>query len=218
MRRRPVSPATPAGRPRLLRGAARSLLATPWFAAGTGFVIAAGLWVYAPHAVLTFPSTTPFDVPCVGQGCHSQGTADGSGRLAVSTPGQRMVQPKAHQHWATSAGSDQHGAATPIVVKFELLRQRQDTFYALITASGQQVPVNWTLTFEMPGTQIGTVLGATWKLSTAGDGGTASPPSDQSSADAHDISIVITGSGTANMPIDCVFDGGSCSFVTVSAS
>src|SRR5271169_558810 len=39
-----------------VRRAVRGLLMTPWFAASTGFVIAAGLWVYSPHASIRFPS------------------------------------------------------------------------------------------------------------------------------------------------------------------
>src|SRR5260370_20317743 len=35
--------------------AVRGLLVTPWFAASTGFVVAAGMWLYSPHARINFP-------------------------------------------------------------------------------------------------------------------------------------------------------------------
>src|SRR6202035_1092864 len=57
------------GRQSLFRGATRSLFVTPWFAAATGFVIAAGLWVYSPHTVLRFPNSEPGVSVCQSTGC-----------------------------------------------------------------------------------------------------------------------------------------------------
>lgn len=70
----------------MLRGATRGLAATPWFAAGTGFVLAAGLWMYSPHARLQFPQAAPNAVPCARQSCNGP-VAGGTGSLAVTTPG-----------------------------------------------------------------------------------------------------------------------------------
>ncbi len=202
------------GGPRLARGAARSLLVTPWFAAGTGFVIAAGLWVYSPHTVLRFPSGALNDTPCKAKGCGVQPSGPTSGSLAVTTPGVTI------QH--AESGDERHGKPDlvnkgPIAglrFDFSVIWQRRDSFSALITVSGNSLPRSWRLSFSIPGVLINYVAGADWQPSANGDGGTASLPSPLGGDPAASARIRLTlgGTGTANMPANCEFDGYSCTF------
>jgi hypothetical protein len=197
-----------------MRGAARSLLVTPWFAAGTGFVIAAGLWIYSPHAVLRFPDSAPATVPCLGRACSPVG-GPGGGQLAVSTPGKKLKDQQRSRQRGQPDAPGGHPAAQSVTVDFTILWQQDGKFGALITVSGRRVPDDWTLSFELAGTQISSVIGASWQASPSGDGGTASAESGQHSdhrQDENAVNFMIAGSGSAGTPGSCVFDGASCSF------
>ena len=90
-----------AAEPGLMAGAVRGLVATPWFAAATGFVVAAGLWIYSPHAELKFPSSAVGTVPCTAQGCGD-----------YSRPGWRRARDdQGPAHHALRDGSGQGGRA-----------------------------------------------------------------------------------------------------------
>jgi hypothetical protein len=195
-----------------MRGAGRSLLVTPWFAAGTGFVIAAGLWIYSPHTVLRFPESTPATVPCVGRVC-SPVSGPGGGQPAVSTPGKKFNGQQRRRHRQT--GAPGMPSAQAVTVGFTIVWQRDGQFGALIAVSGRHVPDDWKLSFEMPGTQISSVVGANWQAAPSGDGGIASPESLRHfdhSDDADAVNFMITGTGSAGTPTNCVFDGASCAF------
>jgi hypothetical protein len=199
-----------------MRAAARSLLVTPWFAAGAGFVLAAGLWIYSPHTELRFPTTMPESVPCA-PGCGISGGHSG-GSLAAKGP---VVQIKNPQHLGRRTGrsnvTGQRNAASGLTFKFTVVWQREDRFVAQIAVSGSSVPSSWQLKFAMPGDEIGYVMGAQWQAAPAGDGGTAS--ADQGYQQGgyqgngrHGFSFSVTGSGSASTPTDCAFDGASCTF------
>ena len=174
--------AAPAGvrRESLFRGATRSLFVTPWFAAATGFVIAAGLWVYSPHTVLRFPSSEPGLSLCKSKGCGQHSTQSG-GKVTTVTPGMQLRGPKAKKigHPAEAGVNRRSTAAAGLTFKFTVLWQRNHGFGANITVSGHKVPGSWRLSFELPGTQIEYVTGVTWDSNSAGDGGTASQASYQ---------------------------------------
>jgi hypothetical protein len=234
----------PGGRPAaagsgLLREAARSLLVTPWFAAGTGFVVAAGLWIYSPHTELRFPDAAPGVSLCPSAGCATD-PGRGAGSLTATTPGTHISSPAARsRHSARPTVSRHHAASSGLVFKFTVLWQRHGSFGAAITVSGHQVPKAWQLSFDLPGVRIGYVMGVSWRTSASGDGGVASPlilpsgggpggggpsggpgptgfgPSGRQHAHGAVIpviSFVITGSGSTAAPADCVFDGAACTF------
>jgi len=162
--------ATGISRPRRMRG----LLVTPWFAAGAGFVIAAGLALNSPHTTLTYRPDTK---PCVGN-CT---TGQSRGSMPASSPG---VQIKTASPAATGSASRGHGSAgrrgqalggqhggtgrpgpAGAGVGFKLLYQRSGQFGLLITVPQAQQGHGWSLRFEIPGTQITHVWGAQWQPS-----------------------------------------------------
>ena len=162
----------------LFRGAARSLFVTPWFAAATGFVIAAGLWVYSPHTVLRFPNSEPGVSVCQSTGCGQ----DSNPHLTVVAPGVQIHGGKAKKtsHPAKAAVDRGSTAADGLVFEFTVLWQRHHGFGATITVTGHKVPDSWRLSFDLPGTQIDDVMGVTWTPNSDGNGGTASQASWQS--------------------------------------
>jgi len=227
-----------AGRPALFRGAARSLFVTPWFAAATGFVIAAGLWVYSPHTVLRFPNSSPGVSLCRSAGCVQEPKV--GPHEANAGPGVQIPRQKAKtEHPAKSAVNHLSTAANGLVFKFTVLWHRHHGFGATIAVTGHHVPSSWRLSFDLPSAQIEYVMGVTWQANAAGTGGTASQATWQSngpgagdgsgggglSLDGNGsggvqaapdgvpvITFLITGNGPATAPVHCVFDGASCTF------
>jgi len=67
-----------ATKPGPMAGAVRGVIVAPWFAAATGLVVAAGLWIYSPHAELKFPPSAGGVVRCgrpraLGKDCYAAG-------------------------------------------------------------------------------------------------------------------------------------------------
>jgi hypothetical protein len=214
----------------VLRGAARSLLVNPLFAAGTGFVIAAGLWIYSPHTVLRFPQADPAVQPCPRAGCASGATP---GQLTVTTPAEQLHPRSKHKTAARPAGQD----ATPAAeVGFIVLWQHGGDFAAQVSLPRRGLPSSWTLQFELPASaRISYIMGATWKASADGTGITVSAPVPGeyggggghgygrsgghgygSQADhfgrRHSVSFVFVASGSAVTPTNCQLNGTSCTF------
>ncbi|HEY2506873.1 MAG TPA: hypothetical protein VGI58_10180 [Streptosporangiaceae bacterium] len=224
------------------RGASRGILLTPWFAAGTGFVLAAGMYLYAPHADLSFPNPLQNRQSCLEKGCKS---AKDDERLA-GTPGARIPnQSKAgNQSGAASktpASGHRPNPASGLTFGFRVLRQADNMFAAEITVSGKQALASWRLRFIMRGTSNDHVAGASFEPVPAGDGGLATPPSpddssggqgaansggpgpgeqqgsdQQSGPGAPIIVFYIYGSGTPHKPGHCRFDGARCAFSVLS--
>jgi hypothetical protein len=186
---------------------------TPWFAAGAGFVIAAALWIHSPHAELRFPPIAGGVMQCKIDGC---GPADsnGSGSLAASTPGQRLV----HSHHADGKAAGPDSARHPdraagLKFQFTLLWQRHGSFGALISVLGKPSLGSWRLAFTMPGATIKYVKGADWQPLPSGDGGTAWATRQHGSfRHAPGATFTVIGSGTATTPASCRFDGSKCRF------
>ncbi|MGO8956323.1 MAG: hypothetical protein ACLQFR_02955 [Streptosporangiaceae bacterium] len=195
-----------------VRSALRGLLVTPWFAASTGFVIAAAMWLYSPHASISFPSAIG-TVHCQLQGCATPG---GRGSLATSAPGQRLA-PK-HE----GGGTEQQVGASKITAglkfTFTVLWHRQNSFGAMVTISGRRSFGSWHLAFRLPGTQIQNVFGAEWLQLASHDGGTASPfdPASGWPAGHRRVSFRVFGTGNPGRPTSCTFDGASCTFKVTS--
>ena len=180
---------------------------TPWFAASTGFVIAAGMSLYSPHASITFPPAIG-TIHCRVNGCVTQG-GKGSGSLASSAPGQRLRT--RHQ------GRRSEGPARPRFT-FTVLWRGHDSFGAKIIIPASWSLGAWQLAFQLPGTQIQNVFGAEWLQSASGHGGTASPFHVDGRAADHDrVSFQIFGTGSLSSPTSCTFDGAACTFKVISA-
>ena len=209
----PAKDRPPANRPGMLRGSARNVLVTPWFAAGAGIVIAAAMWIYSPHAELKLPSGAVGEVPCQIQGC---GPAAKYGAGSPSTTqGQRIVHRARSGRAATGKGeANRRDAVSGLKFEFTLLWQRHDSFGAMISVLGEHPLGSWRLTFTMPGAKIRYVVGAEWRPLASRDGGTAS--ATRWHFDNHDgqhgASFVVFGSGTASTPATCEFDAAVCTF------
>jgi hypothetical protein len=203
----------------ILRTAARSLLVTPWFAAGAGIVLAAGLWIYSPHTELKFPATAinPAEVPCAPPGCGPGPGSHAGGHLAASKPGVRM------RHRQSDAANDQNLAASDLKFRFTKLWQRSGMFGAIVSVSGPNLPSSWRLAFALPGAKIRHVIGALWLPAADGSGGTAysqgaGMPNGQTAsagsqaAGPDTISFLVFGTGAPGAPAGCVFNHASCTF------
>jgi hypothetical protein len=199
--------ATGAGRT-LVRGATRSLLVTPWFAASMGVVIAAALWIHAPDTLLRIPNSGPQIQPCTSADCYTGGEA------ATSSPGQAIKDPPSTGRHHGAWKRRRRGAADRIEFTYAL-RQHGDRFQEVITLSGRDLPAKWALTFEIVKTRITGVSGTHWQLWASDNGGKASPnrspelgPGRHSDA----VTFVVYGLGRATSPVSCTFDGNQCSF------
>ncbi len=210
-----------AGRPALVAGAVRGLLVTPWFAAATGFVVAVGLWISAPHAELKFPSAVGV-VPCAVTGCGSQ-TGQGTGRL-TTTKGQPIVHSRKSGGAGGRSGAGRRTAATGLTFGYVVVWHEQGKFAVQITVRGKRALHDWQLAFEMPGDQITYVAGASWQPA-GKDGGTASAQDgepgqwgdagdggDGTGRSGHAISFTVFGLGTPVAPTSCAFKHATCRF------
>jgi hypothetical protein len=205
--------------------AARGLPATPWFAAATGFVVAAGLLIYSPLPELRFPPSAVGTVPCAVRGCGI--TAGGGAGALAATKGQKIVPPKSTRMSVVQHNLDPGTAAAHLTFGYRVLWQSQGKFGVLITVPGERVPPAWMLTFALPGDQIIEVTGAAWR-SSGRYGGTASWPTAESpsqpagaeavSGDHGDASVrpgtsfMVVGVGAPVSPTGCSFNRVSCTF------
>jgi hypothetical protein len=224
-------------------GVARGLLMTPWFAAATGFVVAASLWIYSPHPQLTYPAIRT--MPCTTGGCRAPEVQQGTGSLTVKS-GQRVT----HQH--KPAASSTARARTPASsaasgLKFGYVVQpaAEGKFWLTVTITGKHPVKDWQLAFVLPGAHIQSVHYADWHPA-GGDGGTASQltgdpgqqgggpgdggtgwgaqggnPGDYGHGGADDQSRVffaVLASGEPVGPTHCSFDGASCTFHELSSA
>lgn len=224
-RRRLLQIASPAG-PVALGGvnpaarAVRRLMVTPWFAAATGVVVAAGLFIYAPHAQLRLPNGAVGRVPCQTEGCgiptpNGKGAPAGSGLLPMGSG-------------VKSAGKSQGTGSAVRRLKFayRVLWQSQGRFGMVISVSGNRLPRTWRLAFTMPGDSITDVQGAAWRPS-GRYGIVASWPAGTTpwqvrtsdggdrgfrTSDGQGATFVVLGTGTFVSPQACSFDGASCAF------
>jgi hypothetical protein len=140
---------------------------TPWFAAGAGFVIAAGLALHSPHTVLTYRPNTQ---PCK-HGCEQPVPSGGS--AAVVTPGVRIKTPKPVVHPRHRHVRPTHGSSAGALVGFRVMWHQAGRFGAFITIPAHQARHAWRLRFDIPGTKIVQVWGALWQPAADGHGGLA---------------------------------------------
>jgi hypothetical protein len=214
----------------LLTGAVRGLLVSPWFAAGAGFVVAAGAFMYAPHAQLSFGNPLIGRTPCTVAKCHPP-TAQGGAPPVPAGVGIGPVTPSAAASVPATAG---------LTFRYVVNWHTHDTFSMVLTVTGKKAIGNWQLSFVIPGASNISVLGADWKKSgtdgvsasgsTFGDGDAPSGPlstpapgrpspdpgSDSVSAQPDAVYLVVNGDGAPTGPAGCSFDGVPCHFHQIS--
>jgi len=219
---------------------------TPWFAAATGFVIAASLWIYSPHPQLAFPAIAIGKVPCKSAGCGPGAEQQGAGSLTIKS-GQRMTQ---HRNSAGPAGTGTRGrtAASGLTFGYIVHHDADGNFTLVVSVTGKRSFKNWHLAFVLPGDHIQFVIGAHWQAAGT-DGGTASPlagyagrqsgsgnhgnqgsqgnwggqASQSGSADGHGdapgqyrVNFMVIASGKPAVPAGCHYDGAACTFHQLS--
>jgi hypothetical protein len=211
------------------------MLMTPWLSAGVGIVVAAGLALNLPHAVLTYSPNYP-GTKCRVHACGAVGSHHAPSGLAATNPGVKLRHAR-HAHPGQPAGSAGLPPAVPAVapgrgpaapaparhraphrsiaveVQYQTLQRWPSGFTALITITSQQDLAGWRLSFGYPGVYIDSVTGAKWQARSNGDGGVATPvPQPWGGQAGNQIRIMIIANGPAGQPADCRFDGAPCSF------
>ncbi|HTW04874.1 MAG TPA: hypothetical protein VMF87_31575 [Streptosporangiaceae bacterium] len=198
---------------------ARSLMVTPWFAAGAGIVIAAALAVDSP-AALTYVPADPA-VRCPVAGCPGAEPSHGPD-VAAATPGMPLPAGSGPRAGAAPGAIVGGAAATPYQVGYQVARRWSSGFLATITLPRNLRPGPWSLQLAFPSARIDRVSGARWQPSGNGDAGTATGswpghgggrddggPGAGRSAGGQ---VVISATGTATTPSACRLDGVSCRF------
>ncbi len=160
----------------LLAGAARGLLVSPWFATGAGFVIAAGAFIYAPHAELNFGNEAIGRSSCPVAGCTVP--ADAPPMVAGKGGGPVTASPSPSASSRTGGGRDSSASPT---FGYTVKSVGSDTFQMTFTVTSQHATGPWQLAFVIPGAADLSVVGASWQASGT-DGGTASGPGGGSGA------------------------------------
>jgi hypothetical protein len=196
-------------RPRL--HLARTLLATPWFAAGAGIVIAAVLAVDSPTA-LTYGPTFPIE-RCPVHGCGGA-TGQQPGQPATAPPGVALGSPGLKMKGGATANGDRSGR---VLLGYQIVRQWSSGFLALITIPGAGRTDKWSLWFAYATAHVDRVWGARWRPSGNGDGGTADGPSERTGHSWWDRGlgagqVLVSATGTAQAPSGCALDGADCRF------
>jgi Cellulose binding domain len=198
---------------------ARSLMVTPWFAAGAGIVIAAALAVDSP-AALTYVPTDP-GVRCPVTGCAGPSPSHGPA-VAAATPGVPLPGGSGPRAGAAPGPARQGGAGSAYQVGYQVVRRWSSGFLATITMPKDTRPGPWSLHFAFPSAHVDRVWGARWKPSGNGDAGTATGPWPGPGRGRGDGEggagrlgagqVVISATGTAKTPSACRLDGVSCRF------
>jgi len=160
----------------LLTGAARGLMVSPWFAAGAGFVIAAGAFIYAPHASLNF-DTAPGRTVCPTPGCpvpqKEPQIAGTEGGLVTASPAASSASPRGRH-----ARDDSDDAPS-----FTYTVQADGTgmYQMVLTETSDQPIGSWALSVVIPGeTSVAVYDGMP---QSGGDGATAGGGDSRGGAD-----------------------------------
>jgi hypothetical protein len=131
----------------LLTGAARGLMVSPWFAAGAGFVIAAGAFVYAPHASLNF-DTAPGRTDCPTVGCpvpqKVPQIAGGASGLVTASPSPSSSSPRGRH--AMREESDDAPSFT-----YTVQADGTGVYQMILTETSERAIGSWGLSVVIPG-------------------------------------------------------------------
>jgi hypothetical protein len=134
--------------PAVLTGAVRGLMVSPWFAAGAGFVIAAGAFMYAPHASLSIGPGTTRTTPCFVSGCpvpQQEPTMAGGGASPLVTA---TASPSSSSRSGRHAGDDADHA---VDVTYTVQPESSGTFQMTLTVTSDQEIGPWQLSMVIPG-------------------------------------------------------------------
>jgi hypothetical protein len=192
-------------------------MVSPWFAAGAGFVIAAGAFMYAPHASLNFDSA-PGRTVCPTPGCpvpqKVPQIAGGASGLVTASP-----SPSSSSRRGRHAAHDK----SDISPSFTYTVQQDGTgvYQMIITETSQGAIGSWGLSVVIPGaTKVSVYDGVLHGSGTddapaAGPSGSTDEPSPGTSAgvlteSGYDptniLHVVIDGTGSPKTaPEDYVF-------------
>jgi hypothetical protein len=218
---------------------------TPWFAAATGFVIAASLWIYSPQAQLTYPAIAIGKMPCDSSGCGQHVEQQGAGSLAMNSGEPLQQEHKSATHAGTRARRQARTAASGLTFGYATSPVAHGHFALVVRVTGKRVIKNWSLTFLLPGDHIEFVYGANWRAvgsdglaagpftgdhvqqpgGFGGDGaGLGAQGGEQrdyghgGTPDQSGVVFTVIASGTPVAPAYCSFDGASCTFHNLTTS
>jgi hypothetical protein len=198
-------------------------MVSPWFAAGAGFVIAAGAFIYAPHASLSFNNGATNTTRCSVAGCtvpqQEPTMAGGASGLVTPSPSPSSSAPRGRHH--------AHDVGDAPDFAFSVSPNGPGLFQMTFTMRSRQPLGDWRLSFDIPGATDLSVTDANWAPSGT-DGGTASGsvlggsaqgPPDSAGGDSAGsgqsdvVSFVVDGKGQPTVaPDHCSFDGSPCQF------
>jgi hypothetical protein len=194
-------------------------MVTPTFAAGLGVVVAAGLTLNMPRAVLHFGDPDQV-TPCAVRGCEHD--VPGGGTLASAKPGVQLARPAPRGSAATGHGAavpspapDRQPGGSQVTLAYHTTQRWSGGFTGQITISGlpgpQQGP--WRLAFDYPGASILGVTGAQWQ-SAGPDAGVATggPEAGPGQPGKGGVVITVMASGPPGPPSGCRFDDAPCTF------
>jgi hypothetical protein len=196
----------------------RSLLVTPWFAAGAGVVIAAALAVDSP-AALTYAPNSPGlpGVRCAASDC-AQPSPGRAPAVATASPGVPLLRGTPRQDSPANPANPGPplGAGPVYKLGYEVVQRWASGFIAVITLPGNANPGAWNLRLSFPSARVDRVWGALWQPSPGG-GGTALGPwpwrgrtTGQEKPGGRQMTLSATGVPTS--PSGCTLDGSTCSF------
>jgi hypothetical protein len=137
------------------------LFVTPWFAAATGFVIAASLWIYSPHPQLTFPIAIG-GVPCSQTGCVRGIDPQGAPQLAINS-GQPQPRGRKPALAGTGVPRNARTAASGLTFGYQVHPALHGNYEVIVSVTGKRAIKNWRLAFVLPGDHIQFVIGAQWR-------------------------------------------------------
>ena len=193
----------------------RSLLLTPWFAAGAGIMIAATVAVGSP-AALTYSQAGP-GVHCSGS---CAGPAPERPDVATASPGVALKVSGGHRRGTAPAGSGppramKSGSGARYQLGYQVIGHRRRGFIAIITMPGDLRPGTWSLAFAFASARVERVWGALWQPSGNGNGGTAVGPerwAGRPPGAAGARQLLVLAKGTSKAPPSCTLNGASCRF------
>lgn len=196
----------------------RRVIVTPTFAAGLGFVIAAGL-VYSTssRSSLQFGAQAPYNgQPCEVASCASLGVPH-QGGLASVTPGQRLLPTPGDSASPLPQGSPTASSPRKPVLVYQTLHKWRGDFVAGFTITpNTRIPSGgWRLRFTYPDNRIVGLWGAKWLPEgrhAAVAEGTGSQERDGQ------IRLFVAISGLPGPPATCSFDGVPCRIEVIHAA
>lgn len=175
----------------MLTGAARRLLASPWFAAGAGFVIATTAFIVAPRAELKLPNNAIIVTHCKQSGCQ--------------TPVPQGLNPQ-------PLGGSSEQVSIPPTIGYRVLWHQQGAFLMEINLASKQAVGHWQLAFTISSAAISSVTGAESQRTGAGRVTVTGSSSGEDGRGQGDIRIFVIGRGSASEPTQCVLNGSPCRF------